>query len=1404
MPSQIQIARRFSPIRCRDLRALVLVAGPEDLDRHYELVPFAVAATVTSIQYALGEIPCDVLATVEDAIGPPMLSALCEHLTAGRYTLLHIVCHGKGSVGPEETVLYFPGDESGRPVPATTLIERLSRLDRLPHLTLLSTCESADPEAEAGLGGLGQRLVRELGMPAVVAMTDRISISTAQALTTAFYARLSEHLEVDRALCEALAGLQGRHDVTVPALFSRLGGLPLFSDRLDRLGDVIYAKTEVEEIQAALREAVNALRNSLARRVPKAKRTSPKEPYRYLDFFALEHMSIFHGREAAREALLTQIRGESQENRLTLLHAPSGAGKTSLLQAGIVPDLFEMGDLPIYIQHPREPVATIKRSILPAAPHPEALATLPFHTFLSWATQYLERDETLVILLDQFEEFFIQLTSTQQQAFIASIADWYRDDRLPVRFVLAMRKDYFSDMAVFADELEKVFHNQFLLPALSRSEAMRAITTPLEGRDMSWEPGAVQELLDYLDRGEISPPHLQLICSRLYKVAKETKQTTISVEGVNLESVHADYLVEEMSAPDFPPAERELGWRLLKRLVTSEGTKQVLALEKLYEIAPPAETDPVLKRLVNRRLLRRDGSDQQTQIEVAHDTLASEIARHETDQEHREKVARELVERGLANWTQFGYLMEMPILKTLDQYRDDLVNADSEMLEFLFRSALARGWAAAYWFDRARQTGVPVEEIALEGIKSESFRTRATAVATLDQLGQRLVKPIVGMLADDYPQVRISAIAVLEQLQPDGAWRKHLKHECFVPSSMSIMGEGETRREIILDTFYVGKHPVTNAEYKRFMDDIGRPFEISPGKTHHPVVDVSWYDAQEYASWAGLRLLTEAEWEKAASWDEEHGRKRKYPWGDEFDEKWCNTRESGIGDTTPVGKYSPSGDSRYGCTDMAGNVWEWTSNAQPEDTYSIQFDIGAIVDLVREAFTTEELRQFCQHRPFFRPVLARFGPKSSHADMVHALMDHSHDNALLSELVWQIREFNPRQYEKHAARLRGEFDDGSSNISRLLQWTSNSQIEEYDLTTIRDMLRVGFDAKELRRFCQDRAIFRPVDALFGPKYSLDDMIDTLLDYSMRQLLLRELLSGFEEYNPRQYARYRIRRELSSGDEPSGDSSYDNHERSELSDSTGRSSPSIHYNVFAIRNLIRDAFTPDELRLFCQDRPILRPCLDYVSVYGSHEDMVEALISYCQSRELFSELLAEIREYNPKQFARYYDHPDQSTEGAFPDQYDTVAIRNLIFDAFDGDELRRFCADRPAFHSILVRFGPGFGLSDMIDVLLEYCRTRVLFPELLAELQESSPEEYGRHYGRLYGDPGDGHEDMSPFDRHVLRGGSFDYTEVYSRSTYRLLSIPDLRLDFRGFRVGIGISELPAIISQWSGSDDIIE
>jgi iron(II)-dependent oxidoreductase len=129
-----------------------------------------------------------------------------------------------------------------------------------------------------------------------------------------------------------------------------------------------------------------------------------------------------------------------------------------------------------------------------------------------------------------------------------------------------------------------------------------------------------------------------------------------------------------------------------------------------------------------------------------------------------------------------------------------------------------------------------------------------------------------------------------------------------------------------LDAYYVDKVPVTNALYERFMRAAGHgaPLYWTDSKwngTTQPVVGVTWHDADAYCKWAGKRLPTEAEWEKAARGTDG----RKYPWGDQWEASRANSLESNIGKTTPVGSY-PSGASPYGALDMAGNVWQWVAD----------------------------------------------------------------------------------------------------------------------------------------------------------------------------------------------------------------------------------------------------------------------------------------------------------------------------------------------------------------------------------------------------------------------------------------------------------------------------------------------
>lgn len=174
---------------------------------------------------------------------------------------------------------------------------------------------------------------------------------------------------------------------------------------------------------------------------------------------------------------------------------------------------------------------------------------------------------------------------------------------------------------------------------------------------------------------------------------------------------------------------------------------------------------------------------------------------------------------------------------------------------------------------------------------------------------------------------------------------------------------GENKQKLSLDEFWIARTPVTNAQYQVFVRATGyqAPAHWSNGappksKEQHPVVKVSWEDAQKFCGWAGVSLPGERQWEKAGRWSDG----RTYPWGEAGpDGRRCNFANQ-VGDTTAVGSY-PEGASPYGVLDMAGNVWEWCEDLyRPGEQYRVLRggSFGDSADLVR-----------CASRDYFvRPV----------------------------------------------------------------------------------------------------------------------------------------------------------------------------------------------------------------------------------------------------------------------------------------------------------------------------------------------------------------------------------------------------------------------------------------------------
>jgi formylglycine-generating enzyme required for sulfatase activity len=203
---------------------------------------------------------------------------------------------------------------------------------------------------------------------------------------------------------------------------------------------------------------------------------------------------------------------------------------------------------------------------------------------------------------------------------------------------------------------------------------------------------------------------------------------------------------------------------------------------------------------------------------------------------------------------------------------------------------------------------------------------------------------IVRLLADGVPAAGTDAAALASAPQhaPQIVWPADGKQMVLVAAGAFLIGHDRDGRsnerpahEVALPAYYIDRTLVTIGEYRRFLAATGHPAPkpIFPrgwpaDYEQHPISGVSWRDACAYAAWAGKRLPSEAEWEKAASWDPATGQKRRYPWGDTWDARLCNLNDSGVGQTTAVGRFSPYGDSPCGAADMAGNLFEWTASLE--------------------------------------------------------------------------------------------------------------------------------------------------------------------------------------------------------------------------------------------------------------------------------------------------------------------------------------------------------------------------------------------------------------------------------------------------------------------------------------------
>ncbi|MEJ6486821.1 SUMF1/EgtB/PvdO family nonheme iron enzyme [Nostoc punctiforme UO1] len=977
--------RRFPPIGRRDLRALVLVASPSDVQR-YNLAAFDVKATVDSVRTALGNIPTDVLATVEGAIAPPTLDALCSQLTdrTKQYTILHFVCHGK-LMDDGETVLYWAkADNTVEPVTAKRLLERLDPLRGargLPHFAFLCACESASSETEGSLGGLAQRLVRDLGMPAVVAMTDKVTIKTAQILTENFYRHLKASGELDIALHEATASLADRGDITVPALFSRLGARPLFSDQLDREltnSEIEYGLERLEKLllerspvlSHPFEEQAQKLKNIIVADVAALSKQARQEreqalteidnlcdeaidisfhalaldrqppnydsrcPFLGLYPFRQENREFFFG----RDELIAQLQQKLSEHNFLAVLGTSGSGKSSLVLAGLILALQQQQpSLAIaYMTPSSNPNEQLQISLSPYLENPCPNLSPTGREALNVPPSLEEKGirglgQFLILVIDQFEELFtLCADEAQRLAFIEQVLSLSQQQKV----VITMRADFWGECATYHELKELMEARQKLIAPMNVSELRKAMEMQAAQVGLRFEAGLSNSILDDV-QGE--PGAMPLLQHALLELWKRRHGRWLRCE--EYEAIGGVKKAISQTADDVynhsTPEEREQIKNIFVRLtrldekaLQGEQRRDTRRRVGLEELVPLGGKLVVTKNLVQQlagegaRLVVTtvDESTNQEEVEVAHEALIRYWPRllDWLNENRTDLQLRETIRQAALEWE------EKPKDENYLVHRGGrLEDAEALLKKAGFLNQLEANYISAC-----------VELRKRSALEQEQRQQRQLALERQAKRRLQWLVIVLGMITTAF----IIYFAYREGLRRYTIWQTEI---VSIPEGNATIGTNDRDANEDekpewhphLRAFQIQKFEVSNRLY-RFCVEAGHCDKpVDPSKLYdekfseHPVVQVTAFHAANYCDWLGMRLPTELEWERAA-----RGAKgNKWPWGNDTPTPFPanvlpENKTQGTG-TIEVNK--PTKDKSIdpeGVYNLFGNVEEWTAS----------------------------------------------------------------------------------------------------------------------------------------------------------------------------------------------------------------------------------------------------------------------------------------------------------------------------------------------------------------------------------------------------------------------------------------------------------------------------------------------
>jgi WD40 repeat protein len=407
-----------------------------------------------------------------------------------------------------------------------------------------------------------------------------------------------------------------------------------------------------------------------------------EDPYVGLTYFTEEYVDLFFGRDEESALVIGNLRA----SRLTLLYAESGVGKSSVLRAGVVARLHAFAErdrhgagsprlVPVVFSSWSErPVAglvhAVREAIRPYLAE-EDLPELPeadLEAALDTASAAL--DATLLVILDQFEEYFLYPDQAPEPDRVAAqVARCVNRPDLRANFLISIREDSYAELGdLFRGKVKNVYGNFLHLDFLGRAGAREAIEKPIERMNelhpepepFAVEPALVDAVLDQVRRDEsderVETTYLQLVMRRLWGEEKSAGSGVLRLATLEklggAQAIIGNHLDRAMGAgadggAGLTPEQRLIAAKIFRFLVTSGGTKIALTADDLAELSDlsRAEIDPVLRHLSSPQLhilrpvvFQEEGSE--PRFEIFHDALSEPIRKWRTRVEEEERNAR--------------------------------------------------------------------------------------------------------------------------------------------------------------------------------------------------------------------------------------------------------------------------------------------------------------------------------------------------------------------------------------------------------------------------------------------------------------------------------------------------------------------------------------------------------------------------------------------------------------------------------------------------------------------------------------------------------------------------------------------------------------------------------------------